>query len=163
MSIVLLETGIHTAQAHLTSKPRQIRSSSQHHATSIIEAISCALTYSLTRDSLDSSQLLTPSLKILPCILAMFSNLLTVLHHSVSPYIFLAVPKRGKELLTLYNTKGIGMNAIERNPNVELAHAIPRLLYIAVAKSGNPAPKLLLMKSLPASTLAAYSGYASGR
>ena len=29
--------------------------------------------------------------------------------------------------------------------------------------SGNPAPKLLLMKSFPARTLAAYSGYASPR
>lgn len=55
------------------------------------------------------------------------------------------------------------MNAIDKNPNVELAHATPRFLYIAVANSGNPAPKLLLMKSFPASTLAAYSGYASGR
>lgn len=65
------------------------------------------------------------------------------------------------------------------------AQATPRLSYIALAKSlqpllalaltkvmkhswklstyGNPAPKLLRIKSLPASTLAAYSGYASGR
>lgn len=35
----------------------------------------------------------------------------------------------------------MGMNAIERNPKVELAHATPRFLYIAVAKRGNPAPK----------------------
>lgn len=55
------------------------------------------------------------------------------------------------------------MNAIDKNANVELAHAIPKFLYIAVANSGNPAPKLLLMKIFPASTLAAYSGYASGR
>lgn len=43
--------------------------------------------------------------------------------------------------LTLYKRNGMGMNAIERNPKVELAHATPRFLYIAVAKRGNPAPK----------------------
>lgn len=41
----------------------------------------------------------------------------------------------------------MGMNAIERNPNVELAHATPRFLYIAVAKRGNPAPKADRIKS----------------
>ncbi len=50
-----------------------------------------------------------------------------------------------------------------RNASVLLAHAMPRSSYIAFAKSGKPAPKLLLNKSLPARTLAAYSGYASGR
>ena len=55
------------------------------------------------------------------------------------------------------------MNAIDKNPNNELAHPTPKFLYMGVANSGNPAPKLLLMKSFPASTLAAYSGYASGR
>lgn len=33
------------------------------------------------------------------------------------------------------------MNAIERKPKSELAHATPRLLYIAVAKRGKAAPK----------------------
>lgn len=55
------------------------------------------------------------------------------------------------------------MNAIERNASVELAWVTPRFLYIAVATSGDPAPKELLMKALPASTLAADSGYASGK
>ena len=39
------------------------------------------------------------------------------------------------------------MKAIDKNPSVELAHPTPRLLYIADANSGNPAPKLDLMKS----------------
>lgn len=50
------------------------------------------------------------------------------------------------------------MKAILKNPKVELAHATPRFSYIAVANRGKPAPNELLMKSLPASTLAAYSG-----
>lgn len=44
----------------------------------------------------------------------------------------------------------MGMKASEMKANVELAHATPRSLYIAAAKSGNPAPKLDRMKSLPA-------------
>lgn len=36
---------------------------------------------------------------------------------------------------------------MERNPKVELAHATPRFLYIAVAKRGNPAPKPDRIKS----------------
>ena len=35
----------------------------------------------------------------------------------------------------------MGINAIERNPEVELAQATPRLLYMAVSKRGIPAPK----------------------
>ena len=76
---------------------------------------------------------------------------------------FLKKREQGRVRLTLYSRNGIGMNAIDRNPNVELAQPTPKFLYMAVANSGNPAPKLLLMKSFPASTLAAYSGYASGR
>ena len=55
------------------------------------------------------------------------------------------------------------MNATLSNANKVLAHPTPRFLYMAVAKSGNPAPNELRMKSLPASTLAARVGYASGR
>jgi hypothetical protein len=50
---------------------------------------------------------------------------------------------------------GIGMNAIDKNPKVELAQPPPKLLYIADANNGNPAPKLDLMKSFPAKTEAA--------
>jgi hypothetical protein len=63
----------------------------------------------------------------------------------------------------MYNTNGIGMKAMDKNPNVELAHPTPRFLYIADAKSGNPAPKLDLIKSFPANTDAAYAGYATPR
>lgn len=55
------------------------------------------------------------------------------------------------------------MNAMLINPRVELAQFTPSLLYIADASSGKPALRQLLRKSLPASTLAAYSGYASDR
>ena len=65
--------------------------------------------------------------------------------------------------LTLNRKNGMGINAIARNPNNELAHPTPNLLYIAVANNGNPAPKLDLKKSFPASTLAAFFGYASAR
>jgi len=60
--------------------------------------------------------------------------------------------------LTLINTKGIGMKAMEINASVELAQPTPKSMYMAEAKRGNPAPKADLMKSLPASTDAAYSG-----
>lgn len=63
----------------------------------------------------------------------------------------------------MYNRNEIGMKAMESNANVELAHATPRSLYIAVATNGNPAPNGNRMKSFPASTEAAYSGHASGR
>jgi hypothetical protein len=53
------------------------------------------------------------------------------------------------------NTKGIGIKAIDRNPNVELAQPTPRQLYIAAANNGNPAPKLDLIKLFPAYTEAA--------
>jgi hypothetical protein len=49
----------------------------------------------------------------------------------------------------------MGINAIDKNPNNELAQPTPRLLYIAAANKGNPAPKLDLMKSFPANTEAA--------
>jgi len=52
----------------------------------------------------------------------------------------------------------MGMNAIDKNAKVELAHATPRLLYMAPANKGKPAPKLDLMRSFPAKTDAAYSG-----
>ena len=42
-----------------------------------------------------------------------------------------------------------------RNASVLLAQFTPRILYIADAKSENPAPKELRMKSLPANTEAA--------
>ena len=54
----------------------------------------------------------------------------------------------------------MGIKAIPRNANVLLAHPTPKLLYIALANRGKPAPKALLMRSLPANTLAVYSGYA---
>lgn len=63
----------------------------------------------------------------------------------------------------LYSTNGIGMKTHPKNAKRELAQPTPNLVYIAVAKSGNPAPKDDRIKSLPASTLAAYFGYASGR
>jgi hypothetical protein len=50
----------------------------------------------------------------------------------------------------MYKTKGIGIKRIDKNPSNELAHPTPSLLYIAAANNGNPAPKLDLMKSLPA-------------
>ncbi|KAF4624831.1 hypothetical protein G7Y89_g13334 [Cudoniella acicularis] len=56
------------------------------------------------------------------------------------------------------NTSGIGIKAIDKNPSVEDAHPTPKLLYIADANNGKPAPKLDLIKSLPANTEAAYSG-----
>ena len=49
--------------------------------------------------------------------------------------------------LALYRTKGMGINAIGRNPKVELAQATRRLLYMAVAKRGNPAPKPARIRS----------------
>ena len=36
---------------------------------------------------------------------------------------------------TLYNTKGIGINRIDRNPSRLLAQSTPSLLNMAVAKS----------------------------
>jgi hypothetical protein len=60
--------------------------------------------------------------------------------------------------LTMYRTKGIGMNAIAKNPRRELAQPTPRFLYIADANNGKPAPKAERMKSLPARTEAAYAG-----
>lgn len=63
----------------------------------------------------------------------------------------------------LYSTNGIGINRIDNPPNNELAPPTPNFVYIAFANSGKPAPKLDLMKSLPAKTEAAYSGYASPR
>ena len=59
---------------------------------------------------------------------------------------------------TLIKTNGIGMKAIEMKASVELAQLTPKSVYIALAKSGNPAPKAERMKSFPARTEAAYSG-----
>lgn len=50
------------------------------------------------------------------------------------------------------------MKAIEMKASVELAQLTPSFVYIALAKSGNPAPKAERMKSFPARTEAAYSG-----
>lgn len=52
--------------------------------------------------------------------------------------------------LTYANTKGMGINITERKPSKLLAQPTPRLLYIAEAKRGKPAPKLDRIKSLPA-------------
>jgi len=60
--------------------------------------------------------------------------------------------------LTLYSTKGIGMNAIAKKPSNEEAQPTPSLVYMADANSGNPAPNADLKRSLPARTEAAYSG-----
>ena len=66
--------------------------------------------------------------------------------------------KRKIFLLTLCSANGIGINTIPKNASKVLAHPTPKFLYMAVAKAGKPAPKELRMKSLPASTEAAYSG-----
>lgn len=63
----------------------------------------------------------------------------------------------------MYNRNGIGMNAIDKKAKRLLAQSTPNLWNIALANNGNPAPKEDLMKSLPARTDAATSGYASGR
>jgi hypothetical protein len=47
------------------------------------------------------------------------------------------------------------MKAIDKKPNVELAQLTPKLLYIADAKRGKPAPNEDLIKSFPAKTDAA--------
>ena len=57
----------------------------------------------------------------------------------------------------------MGMNVHESNARSVLAHPTPRLLYIAVPNSGKVAPNAERMRSFPASTLAAYLGYASAR
>jgi hypothetical protein len=57
----------------------------------------------------------------------------------------------------------MGMKTIDRNPKMELAQPIPSFLYIAEANEGKPAPNADLIRSFPAKTDAAYSGYASGR
>ena len=44
---------------------------------------------------------------------------------------------------------------MDKNPKSELAQPTPRLLYIAAANKGKPAPKLDLIKSFPAYTEAA--------
>jgi hypothetical protein len=58
-------------------------------------------------------------------------------------------------MLTFIKTSGIGMNIIDKNASVELAHPTPRLLYMADANKGNPAPKADRKRSFPASTDAA--------
>ena len=63
----------------------------------------------------------------------------------------------------LYSRIGMGTNAQARSASRVLAQPTPRLRYVAPAKSGNPAPNMERMKSFPASTLAAYVGYASAR
>ena len=50
------------------------------------------------------------------------------------------------------------MKRMDKNPSSDDAHPTPKLLYIAAANNGNPAPKLDRIKSLPAKTEAAYSG-----
>ena len=60
-----------------------------------------------------------------------------------------------KRPLTRYKTNGIGMKAIERKPKVLLAQPTPRLLYMADANNGKPAPKDDRIKSFPARTEAA--------
>lgn len=57
----------------------------------------------------------------------------------------------------------MGMKAMARKPSKLEAQPTPSLSYMALANRGKPAPKEDLMKSLPAKTDAAYSGYASGR
>lgn len=57
----------------------------------------------------------------------------------------------------------MGIKTIDKNASVELAQLTPRLLYIALANKGNPAPKADRNRSFPAKTEAAYIGYASGR
>jgi len=63
----------------------------------------------------------------------------------------------------LYSRMGMGTNAQARRARSVLAQPTPRLTYIALAKSGKPAPNMERMKSFPARTLAAYMGYASAR
>jgi len=63
----------------------------------------------------------------------------------------------------LYSRIGIGTNAQARSASIVLAQPTPRLRYVAPANRGNPAPNMERIKSFPASTLAAYVGYASAR
>jgi len=55
----------------------------------------------------------------------------------------------------LYSRMGMGTNAQARSASRVLAQPTPRLRYVAPAKSGNAAPKMERIKSLPARTLAA--------
>jgi hypothetical protein len=57
---------------------------------------------------------------------------------------------------TLKRKKGIGRKAQPRSPSRELAQAMPRLLYIAVANTTKPAPNMDLMNVFPAIADAAY-------
>ncbi len=54
-----------------------------------------------------------------------------------------------------YSRIGIGTKVHERSARSVLAQSTPRLVYIALAKSGKPALNRERMKSFPARTLAA--------
>jgi len=57
----------------------------------------------------------------------------------------------------------MGTKVQARSARSVLAQPTPRLRYVVPAKRGNPAPNTERINPFPASTLAAYVGYASAR
>lgn len=89
--------------------------------------------------------------------LYIFPSILTILlpQRATSLSSLAYTERKGERTLTFIKTSGIGINTIDKNASVELAHPTPRFLYIADANRGNPAPNTDRKRSLPASTDAA--------